>query len=101
MHAIIQVGSHQYDVEPGKIITVEKLDGRVGSEVRFNRILLLSDGNETKAGPALKAAVFGTISAQERGAKIRVFKKIRRKGYHKTMGHRQPYTKIKITRIEV
>ncbi|MFH1016831.1 MAG: 50S ribosomal protein L21, partial [Pseudomonadota bacterium] len=60
-----------------------------------------SDGNETKAGPVIKAAVFGTISAQERGVKLRVFKKIRRKGYHKTMGHRQPYTKIKITRIEV
>jgi large subunit ribosomal protein L21 len=88
-------------VEPGKTITVEKLDGRVGSEVRFNRILLLSDGKDSKAGPAVKGAVFGTIAAQERGPKIIVFKKVRRKGFHKKIGHRQPYTKIKITRIEV
>jgi large subunit ribosomal protein L21 len=100
MRAIIRVGSHQYDVEAGKTVQMEKLDGPIGSEVRFNNIVYASDGKDVKLG-LIKGAVFGTIRAQERGPKIAVLKKTRRKGFHKKIGHRQPFTKVKITKIEV
>ena len=100
MRAIIQIGSHQYEVQPGKTISIEKLDGPKGSEVRFNRVLFFTDGEVVKTGNDVKASVFGQIIGQDKGPKIIVFKKKRRQGYHKKIGHRQAITKVKITRIE-
>jgi large subunit ribosomal protein L21 len=101
MRAIIKVGSHQYSVEAGKTVLFEKLDGPVGGEVRFNNIVFLTDGKEVRTGPAVKGAVFGKIREQGRAPKLVVYKKIRRKGAHKKAGHRQPFTRVTITRIEV
>ncbi len=100
MYAVVQLGSHQYKVSPGDIITVEKLDGIVGSEVKMKRVLMVADGEKVIVGKEVKATVVGKIKAQEKGSKIHVFKKIRRKGFHKTIGHRQTYTRVEILRVE-
>ena len=99
MHAVVQIGSHQYNVEPGKTITVEKLDGQVGSEVHFKHVLLIANGKEVSVGKEVSGDVIGKITEQFRGDKILVFKKKRRKGYNRKQGHRQPYTRVEITSI--
>ena len=101
MRAVIRVGSHQFDVTPGQVITVEKINGVCGSEVHFNDVLMLDDGDRFDVGAKTRGKVIGTIRAQVRGPKMTVFKKKRRKGFSRTQGHRQPYTRIEITRIEV
>lgn len=100
MYAVVRIGSHQYLVAPGKTITVEKLEGPVGSEVRMKDVLMVSDGSKLKVGSKAGGLVVGTIKAQEKGEKILSFKKIRRKGYHRSIGHRQNYTRIEITKVE-
>ena len=100
MYAVVRIGSHQYLVSPGKTITVEKVEGPVGSEVHMKDVLMVSDGESVRLAPAANGKVVGTIKAQDKGPKILSFKKIRRKGYHRTIGHRQKYTKIEIVKIE-
>ena len=101
MFAVIRLGNHQYRVLPGQTITTEKLDGPEGSEVEFKDVLLVADGDRVLFGPAIQGAVFGRIKSQYRGPRITVFKKKRRKGYERKQGHRQAYTAVEITRIEV
>jgi large subunit ribosomal protein L21 len=98
MYAVVRIGSHQYLVTPGKTITVEKLEGPVGSEVRMKDVLMVADGENVAVNGG--GSVIGTIKAQEKGPKILSFKKTRRKGYHRTIGHRQKYTRIEIVKIE-
>ena len=100
MYALVQIGSHQVQVEPGKTITVEKLTGSEGSEVQFHDLVLYTDGTQVKTGKSLKGTVHGKITRQVQGPKIIAFKKKRRKGYKKTIGHRQQYTQVEITKIE-
>ena len=100
MQAIIRLGSHQYEVAPGKTITVEKIDAPLGSEIRFKDILYLSDGKSIQAGSDVKGIVIGVVTDQKRAPKINVFKKKRRKGYRRSMGHRQSLTTIEIKSIE-
>jgi large subunit ribosomal protein L21 len=100
MYAVVRIGSHQYLVTPGKSITVEKVEGPVGSEVRMKDVLMVSDGEKVTVGATGNGTVVGTIKAQEKGKKIISFKKTRRKGFRKTIGHRQKYTKIEIVKIE-
>lgn len=99
MYAVVRIGSHQYLVSPGKTVTVEKVEGPVGSEVRMKDVLMVSDGEKVSLAPNKIGPVVGTIKAQEKGPKIVSFKKIRRKGFHKSIGHRQKYTKIEIVKI--
>lgn len=101
MHAIIRVGTHQYDVTPGQVVTMEKLDGPVGSEVRFTELLFVNDEKNVSVKPPVQGAVVGKIVEQVRGPKTIVFHKIRRKGHQKKQGHRQAYSKVEITGIEV
>ena len=100
MYAVVRLGSHQYLVSPGKTITVEKVTGPIGSEVRMNDVLMVADDEKVRVGASAKGTVIGTIKAQEKGKKILSFKRIRRKGYHKSIGHRQKYTLIEIVKIE-
>ncbi len=100
MYAIFQVGKHQVKASPGDIVTLEKIDGDVGSVVSFNHVLALGDGENLKTGSGLKAVVKGEIRSQLRAKKITVFKKKRRHGYKKTQGHRQHFTQIEIKTIE-
>lgn len=99
-YAIIQLGSHQFKAIPGKRITVEKIEGEIGSLVSFNRVLAVSDGTSIKTGSNLNTVVKAEITSQIKGKKIIVFKKKRRQGYKKKQGHRQQYTELQIQGIE-
>jgi len=99
MYAIIKTGGKQYRVAEGDTLRVEKLNVE-GDEVTFDQVLLVG-GDEVKIGAPLVegAKVSASILRQGRAKKIIVFKKKRRKGYHKKQGHRQSYTEVKITGI--
>lgn len=101
MYAIIQTGGKQYRVSEGQRLRVEKLSGAVGDEVTLDQVLLVGGDGEVRIGaPRVEGAqVTATITAQDRARKIIVFKKKRRKGYHKKQGHRQYFTELKITGI--
>ncbi|MCB0308015.1 MAG: 50S ribosomal protein L21 [Bdellovibrionales bacterium] len=100
MYAIVQLGSHQYKATVGQRMTTEKIEGEVGSEVKFKNILFVSDGKDVRIGDQAKGTVLGKIVAQEKDKKILVFKKKRRHVYKKTQGHRQQYTVFEITEIK-
>ena len=104
MFAIIQSGGRQVKVAPGETITVDRIDAEPGQEVSIDRILVLErDGGEVLAGSPFvaNAKVLGVIDGEERGPKIRVFKKKRRKGMRRTKGHRSTYTRVRITDIVI
>ena len=98
MKAIIETGGKQFLVEEGMEIYVEKLEGNAGDKVTFDKVLML-DG---KAGqPYIESAkVVGEIVKQGKQRKIKVFKYIPKQNYHKTQGHRQPYTKVVIKSVK-
>ncbi len=102
MYAVIRTGSKQHRVEKGERLKVEKLDGEVGASVTLDDVLLVGGDGAPKIGrPRVDgAAVSAKIVAQDKGPKVIAFKKRRRKGFHKTIGHRQPYTEIEITGIK-
>jgi large subunit ribosomal protein L21 len=102
MYAVIQTGGKQYKVEPGEELSVEKLDGNVGDEVYFDKVLLVSEEDKVKVGrPVLEnAKVVAKITRQARGPKIVVFKYKRRKGYRKKQGHRQDFTGLRVIEIK-
>lgn len=101
MYAVVRSGGKQYRVSPGGSVRVEKLDGEVGSKITLDEVLMIGGEGDVKIGtPTVDgASVSGTITAQGRGDKIRVFKMKRRKGYRRTQGHRQDYTEIAIEGI--
>ena len=103
MYAVIQTGGKQYRVEPGKTITVEKLNGDAGAQIVFDQVLLVSSGdgaNVTVGKPLVAGAkVTANIVEQTRGEKLVVFKFRRRKNYVRRNGHRQDVTTVKIAEI--
>ena len=101
MYAVVRSGGKQYRVSPGGSVRVEKLSGEVGSKVTLDEVLMIGGEGDVKIGtPTVDgASVSGTITAQGRSDKIRVFKMKRRKGYRRTQGHRQDYTEIAIDGI--
>ncbi len=101
MYAVIQTGGKQYKVEPGEELRVEKLDGNVGDEVLFDKVLMISKDDKVTIGrPVLDGVnVTAKIIRQGRGQKIVVFKYKQRKGYRKKQGHRQDFTGLKVTAI--
>ncbi len=98
MKAIIKTGGKQYLVEEGSVIFVEKLNTEEGKNVTFNEVLML-DGNTDK--DSLKGAkVTGKVVKHGKNKKIRIFKYVnKKKSTRKAQGHRQPYTKVEITKI--
>jgi len=100
MYAIIATGGKQYRVNEGNVIFVEKINEAVDSTVSFD-VLLLGDSDGVKIGTPLVegAVVEGKILGQVRGEKITVFKYKSKKNYRRKAGHRQPYTKVQITKI--
>lgn len=101
MYAVIRSGGKQYRVNQGGSLRVEKLPGEVGSSITLDEVLLIGGEGDVKIGtPRVDGAqVTGTIVAQGRGQKIRVFKMKRRKGYRRAQGHRQDYTEIRVDEI--
>ena len=98
MKAIIETGGKQYTVEEGTEIYVEKLAGNAGDKVTFDKVLML-DGKFGR--PYVSGAkVTGEIVKQGKQRKIRIFKYRQKTNYHRTQGHRQPYTKVKITSVK-
>ena len=99
-YAIIKTGGKQYRVVEGDVIEVEKLAGEVGSEARFSELVFLGNGSEIKSGDALQGAtVVAEVLEQFKGPKVIAYKYRRRKGYHRTVGHRRQLTRLKITSI--
>jgi large subunit ribosomal protein L21 len=100
MYAIVKTGGKQYKVAVGDIIEVEKLAGEPGAEVSLPAVLLV-DGSTVTTDPAAVAAasVTGRVLAQVKGPKIRIHKFKNKTGYHKRQGHRQPLTRVEVTRI--
>ena len=101
MYAVIRTGGKQYRVEPGDVLVVEKLGGEPGADVAFSDVLMLGDGASVTVGaPTVEgAAVNATLIETRKGEKVRIFKKIRRQGYRRTRGHRQPETVLRVTSI--
>jgi large subunit ribosomal protein L21 len=102
-YAIIRTGGKQFRVEKGQSIRVPTLPGDAGTSVEFNDVLLGSTGKSVKVGvPTLKgASVTGEIVKQGKNDKIVVFKFRRRKNYARKQGHRQGFTEIKISAIDL
>ncbi|OGQ84877.1 MAG: 50S ribosomal protein L21 [Deltaproteobacteria bacterium RIFOXYA12_FULL_58_15] len=102
MYAVIRSGGKQHRVVKGEHLRVEKLDGAVGSSIELSDVLLVAGEGDPKIGqPRVDGAtVTATIVAQERAKKIRVFKRQKRLGFHKTIGHRQYFTELEITGIQ-
>lgn len=102
MYAVIRTGGKQVRVSPGEAVRVEKLPGAVGEAVELGEVLLVGGDGDARIGQPLVAGarVVGTITAQDRGPKITIFKMKRRKGYRRKMGHRQSYTEVRVERIE-
>ncbi len=103
MYAIIETGGKQYRVEEGKVIRVEKLPVEKGETVSFDRVLLLNKGEEIKVGkPFLEnCQVEGKVVSVGRDKKIIVFKYKAKKNYKRKQGHRQPYSDVLISKINV
>jgi large subunit ribosomal protein L21 len=100
-YAVIQTGGKQYRVAAGDVIDVEKLDFEAGAEAKFEEVLLVSDGATISVGaPLVKgAAVTAEVVEQFKDDKVIAFKFKRRKGYHRTVGHRRQLTRLKIKSI--
>jgi large subunit ribosomal protein L21 len=101
MYAVIKTGGKQYRVQPGDVLVVEKLDGEPGAEVRFDQVLMLGDGDSITVGAPVVdgAAVSATLIETRKGEKVKIFKKIRRQGYRRTRGHRQPESVLRVIGI--
>jgi large subunit ribosomal protein L21 len=100
MYAVIRAGGKQYRVAPGDVIKIEKLPDGSGDDVKFEEVLAFS-ASDGELGKPSKAFVTGQVVEQGRGDKVLVFHYKRKKQYKKLNGHRQPFTAVKITGINV
>ncbi len=101
--AIIETGGKQYLVTQDSVLNVEKLSdtGKTGDKITFDKVLLTDDGSETKVGaPYITGAkVSGELIEEGRAPKITVIRYRQKSRYFKKKGHRQPYTKVRITAL--
>jgi len=102
MYAVLETGGKQYRVTSGDTLEVERLAVEAGQPFTFERVLLVNnDGQVTIGSPTVPtASVVADVVSHKRGVKKVAFKMKRRKGYHKTIGHRQELTVVKITEIK-
>ena len=100
MYAGIATGGKQYRVSEGDVVRVEKLDAAVGDSVKFEEVLAIGGDKMNVGTPFVEgASVEGEVVAQDRARKVIVYKYKPKRGYHRKNGHRQPYTELKITKI--
>lgn len=102
MYAVIKTGGKQYKVQKDEVLKVEKLDVDSGDKIEFDQVLMVADNGDVKVGkPYVEGSkVAAEVVGHGRGKKIMVLKFRRRKQYLKRQGHRQDFTKIKITDIK-
>ena len=103
MYAVLETGSKQYRVTPGDTLEIERLEIEAGQPVTFDRVLLVNDEGKLSVGTptVTSATVVGDVVEHIRGEKKVSFKMKRRKGYHRTVGHRQELTVVKIKEIKL
>ena len=101
MYAIIETGGKQYKVQEGDVVFIEKLIAEAGSDISFDRVLAISnDGSLNCGSPLVKdASVSAKVLNHGKEKKVIIFKYKPKKGYRKKQGHRQPYTKVQIEKI--
>lgn len=101
MYAVVETGGKQYRVSEGDTIFVEKLEGENGETIKLDKVLLVSNSGDIKVGgPYLEgSSIEASIEKQGKSKKIIIFKYKAKKDYRKKQGHRQPYTKLKIEKI--
>ena len=100
MYAIIATGGKQYRVSEGDVIYIEKIDAQVDSTVSFDVLLMGNDGDVKIGTPVVEGVkVEGKVVGHGKAAKILVYKYKSKKNYRRKQGHRQPYTKVEITKI--
>jgi large subunit ribosomal protein L21 len=103
MYAVIKTGGKQYRVAAGENIKVEQIAADVGQEIVIDQVLAVGNGADIRVGTPLVsgATVTAKVLAHGRGEKVRIFKLRRRKHYQKRQGHRQNYTELLISAINV
>jgi large subunit ribosomal protein L21 len=101
MYAVVKTGGKQVKLAKGDLVRVEKIDAPVGDTVELDQIALLAkdDGIVVDPKALASARVVCQVMNQDRAKKIKVFKYKRRKNYHRTYGHRQSYTELKVKDI--
>lgn len=101
MYAVIETGGKQYKVSEGDVIFIEKLEAAEGEAVTFDKVLVVADGEKVNVGaPVVSGAtVTAKVEKQGKAKKIYVFKMKRKKNYRRKKGHRQPFTKVTIEKI--
>ncbi len=103
MYAVIETGGKQYKVSEGDVIFIEKLGVEEGQAVTFDKVLIAADGENVKVGSPLVegATVEAKVVKNGKAKKIYVFKMKRKKNYRRKKGHRQPFTKVEISKINL
>ena len=101
MYAIIETGGKQYKVTEGDVLYIEKLGAEAGESVTFDKVLAVWDGENVKFGaPTVDgASVTANVVKNGKGKKVLVFKYKPKKNYRRRQGHRQPYTKVEVTKV--
>jgi large subunit ribosomal protein L21 len=102
-YAVIRTGGKQYRVAPGDVLRVEKVGGEPGSDIAFTEVLMTAQEGAVQIGKPLVsgARVTARVLQQGKAKKILVFKKKRRKNYRRHRGHRQFFTDVHVTGIEL
>jgi large subunit ribosomal protein L21 len=102
MYAVLETGSKQYRVVAGETLDIERLDVEAGQPYTFDRVLMVNnEGTISVGSPTVaNATVVADVVEHLRGPKTIAFKMKRRKGYHRTVGHRQELTKVRIKEIK-
>jgi large subunit ribosomal protein L21 len=103
MYAVLETGAKQYRVAAGDTVEVERLAVEAGQPVTFDRVLLVNNDGKVSVGTptVAQASVLGDVVEHTRGPKVVAFKLRRRKGYRRTVGHRQELTVVKIKEIKL
>lgn len=103
MYAVIESGSKKYRVSAGDTLVVDRLETEAGKEHTLQRVLFVSNEGKFSVGAPVvqNASVIADVVEHKRGPKLIAFKMKRRKGYHRTVGHRQELTVLKIKEIKL
>ena len=101
MYAIVRSGGRQHKVAVGDVLTVDKVDAEIGSNINLTPLMLVDgDAVTTEADKLGKVTVTAEVLAEHKGPKIRILKFKNKTGYRKRQGHRQRYSRVKVTGIE-